>query len=228
MTAEQRIPSLFAGLSAPRLFGQSAFCHQAHIMLCLSLFRWPCEPAHAPTRVSRLQLVADGAGPLKKHSRLAQVRSDLAAAVESEEYTQAARLRDEMTTLSLDEEVAVLSANTNFYTAFSAGDFKDMAELWHDGEGGECVGCAHPGHPMIMGRSAVLETWKEIFNGPPISIAADVDCCRLLKGGQSAMVLCKEKVGDGGSALMATNLFEKCEDGAWRLVLHQAGPIGMP
>ena len=42
------------------------------------------------------------------------------------------------------------------------------------------------------------------------------------------MVLCKEKVGDGGSALMATNLFEKCEDGAWRLVLHQAGPIGMP
>jgi ketosteroid isomerase-like protein len=224
MTAET---DSFSVRGSVRTAFSAAFCHQAHIMLCLSLFRWPCEQAHAPTRVSRLQLVADGAGPLKKHSRLAQVRLALAAAVESEEYTQAARLRDEMTTLSLDEEVAVLSANTNFYTAFSAGDFKAMAELWHDGEGGECVGCAHPGHPMIMGRSAVLETWKEIFNGPPISIAADVDCCRLLKGGQSAMVLCKEKVGDGGS-LMATNLFEKCEDGAWRLVLHQAGPIGMP
>lgn len=56
-----------------------------------------------------------------------------------------------------------------------------------------------------------------------MKIVPEVDCCRLLRGGLSAMVLCKEKV-EGAGVLMATNVFEKSPvDGKWRMVSHQAG-----
>ena len=121
----------------------------------------------------------------------------------------------------------MLSANSAFYSAFGQQSLADMEALW-GGAGGDAatVACAHPGQALLLGREAVLESWEKIFDGPAMSITPEVECCRLLRGGQAAMVLCKERVGGvGAGALLATNIFEKDEDGTWRIVQHQAGPI---
>lgn len=161
-----------------------------------------------------------------RHGRLELLKNELAAAVGSEEYDTAARLRDELTTLSLDEEVAVLAANAEFYAAFSAKNLQAMEAVWGGHNGDEDVACAHPGFPSIKGRAKVIDSWRSIFRGSKIEVEPTIDCCRLLRGGLSAMVICREKLGDA-NALTATNVFEKDEHGKWYMVMHQAGPVMM-
>jgi ketosteroid isomerase-like protein len=119
----------------------------------------------------------------------------------------------------VSEEDAVLAANAAYYDAFSARDFAAMSAVWAD----EDISCIHPGWPALVGRQAVLSSYREILRNP---LQNRVVCrnAHALVGKDDARVLCAEIVGD--ATLAATNWFRRI-DGAWRLIHHQASPIIM-
>jgi hypothetical protein len=115
----------------------------------------------------------------------------------------------------MDERDAVLEANTDFYVAFARGDMAAMERLWATRED---ITCIHPGWQALVGREAVIESWRAILASPP-----PVRCigARAFVNGTSAHVICYEGLGDG--MLVATNLYLR-ENEVWRMTHHQAGP----
>jgi hypothetical protein len=115
-------------------------------------------------------------------------------------------------------EVEVLAANQAFYTAFARGDLTVIDALWAQRSP---VACIHPGWGALHGREDVMESWRSILEGGP---GPTVRCTRpsACVLGDSAYVVCGENIQ--GAELVATNFFIR-EDGAWKLVLHQAGPV---
>ena len=114
----------------------------------------------------------------------------------------------------------VLAANAAFYRAFSEADLAAMDALVarrHD------VSIIHPGWPAISGRGPVMETWRMIFAQDPQAVRPVNP--EVFAYGEAALVVVYEKAGD--VYLAASNLFIR-EDGDWRLVHHQAGPISAP
>jgi hypothetical protein len=115
-------------------------------------------------------------------------------------------------------EAEVLAANQAFYEAFARGDFAVIDALWARRAP---VACIHPGWGALHGREEVMASWRSILEGgsrPPVR------CIRPTAWvlGESAYVVCGERIQ--GAELVATNLFVR-EDGAWKLVHHQAGPV---
>ncbi|MDF3075096.1 MAG: uncharacterized protein K0S54_2763 [Alphaproteobacteria bacterium] len=119
--------------------------------------------------------------------------------------------------MSQDERQPVVAANRVFYKAFSERDFAAMDGLWARRSP---VACIHPGWPPIFQRENVMASWRGILGNEQ---QATVTCSdeRVLINGDTAIVICTEKVA--GNALVATNIFAR-EDGAWRMIHHQAGP----
>jgi ketosteroid isomerase-like protein len=118
----------------------------------------------------------------------------------------------------------ILKANTAFYKAFAERDYGAMAALWAQRTP---VSCVHPGWPPLMGRDAVLASWRDVLSAAePLDVR--VQEIGVQGYGDTALVLCGE-VLNGRAALSAANLFVR-EDGEWRLVFHQSGQIvsGMP
>jgi ketosteroid isomerase-like protein len=118
----------------------------------------------------------------------------------------------------LSDTDAVLSANLEFYRAFTNRDVAAMEELWASEAP---VVCVHPGWTVVTGRAAVLKSWRDILANPE---APHVMCHddRVFLYGDVATVLCEEELDTGH--LVATNMFVR-EAGAWRMVHHQASPI---
>ncbi|HEX6277709.1 MAG TPA: nuclear transport factor 2 family protein [Polyangiaceae bacterium] len=120
-------------------------------------------------------------------------------------------------------EAGVLEANHAFYRAFSDGDFEAMSRLWAERAPAVCM---HPGLPPLIGRSAVLDSWERILEE-----ATDWEMSshgvRVHVLGNAAFVTCFEASGDKPAMLVATNVFV-LEDGDWRMVHHQAGPLSEP
>jgi hypothetical protein len=120
-------------------------------------------------------------------------------------------------------EAEILRANAAFYRAFSRGDYPAMAELWARQAP---VACIHPGSPVLTGRQAVLESWREILgNPPPFEMRCESPTVHRL--GEAAVVTCYEANGKHPAHLAATNVFV-LEEGSWRMVHHQAGPLSRP
>lgn len=120
-------------------------------------------------------------------------------------------------------EAAVLGANAVFYRAFTRGDYAAMSELWAERAP---VTCFHPGGQALVGRSAVLDTWKQILGGPSsFALRCDWAAVRIL--GDAAIVTCYEGSDDEPAHLAATNVFA-LEDGRWRMIDHHAGPLSKP
>lgn len=113
---------------------------------------------------------------------------------------------------------AVLAANLEFYRAFAARDLSAMAALWARKAP---VACLHPGWTALVDRDEVLDSWRAILVNPDAPKIACFDE-RVFLYGDVALVVCEEEL-DGGT-LAASNLFVR-EEGAWRLVHHQAGQI---
>ncbi len=114
----------------------------------------------------------------------------------------------------MSETQAVRAANEAFYRAFAEGDLAAMEALWARAAP---VACIHPGWLALTDREAVIESWTVILGDPPPISATDA-VVHPLPG--AAFVTCVERVGD--IALVATNIFVP-EDGAWKIVHHQAG-----
>ena len=115
-------------------------------------------------------------------------------------------------------EAEVLAANEAFYDAFARGDPDAMDTLWARRAP---VACIHPGWDALQGRAEVVGSFRAILEGGGTgSIRCHAPRAFVL--GESAFVLCYESIE--GNELIATNLFCR-EDGVWKLVHHQAGPV---
>ena len=120
-------------------------------------------------------------------------------------------------------QAEVLDANATFYRAFTDGDYAAMSELWAQRAP---VTCFHPAARALIGRSAVLDTWRQILGGPSrLKLRCDQPIVRVI--GETAIVICYEGSNDEPAHLAATNVFV-LEDGRWRMVHHHAGPISRP
>ena len=115
------------------------------------------------------------------------------------------------------DEAALLAANAAYYQAFAARDLAAMNDLWAQ----EGVSCVHPGWPALIGRMAVLASYRDIFrNSQQEAVTARDE--KVLIDGEGGRIFCVEEVG--GGLLLATNWF-RLIDGAWRLLHHQASPL---
>jgi ketosteroid isomerase-like protein len=120
-------------------------------------------------------------------------------------------------------EAEVILANARFYRAFSQGDFVAMSGLWAERVP---VACFHPTAPALIGRDAVLQSFRQILRGAP-QFALRCEDAVITVVNETAILTCYEGAGDEPAHLAATNVFV-LEDGDWRMVHHHAGPLSQP
>ena len=113
-------------------------------------------------------------------------------------------------------------ANEAFYLAFETKDLNAMSHIWC--EQGDPV-CLHPGWPTLIGREAILESWRGILTNPHQSQVSFFDARVSLINDESAVVVCYEKTDD--QIMVATNVF-RVEGGRPRMYIHQAGFCAHP
>ncbi|MCY4345090.1 MAG: nuclear transport factor 2 family protein [Gammaproteobacteria bacterium] len=113
-------------------------------------------------------------------------------------------------------------ANEAFYMAFNRLDVAAMEALWSARH--EAV-CLHPGWPALIGREAIIDSWRSIFANPDQPPVTFHSASSRSMGPGIVAVVCYEVVA--GSTMVATNLFVE-EDGQPRLVLHQSGICARP
>jgi ketosteroid isomerase-like protein len=116
------------------------------------------------------------------------------------------------------DETAVLAANEAFYVAFARRDLQAMDGLWARRA---TVSCIHPGWEPLRGRAEVMASFHAILTGPGAPPVKSGRAAVTLLG-DAAFVICSESID--GAELVATNFFVR-EDDAWKLVMHQAGPV---
>lgn len=134
-----------------------------------------------------------------------------------EPFSRLISARISCTSQGMSDDAEILAANAAYYRAFTTADFAAMTRIWAE----DNVSCIHPGWPVLIGRPAILESYREILRNPNQE-RIDPRNETVMAAGDEARVICVEFVG--GSALAATNLFRRV-DGAWRMTHHQAGPI---
>ena len=117
-------------------------------------------------------------------------------------------------------EREIQAVNDAFYRAFRDRDYAAMEALWARAAP---IACMHPGMGPVSGRSAVLASWRGILGHPG---APTLQCSevRVHLLGTSAFVTCFEGSVGESARLVATNVLT-LEEGRWRLVHHQAGPL---
>lgn len=117
-----------------------------------------------------------------------------------------------------------LAANAAFYKAFSRGDARAMRQLWASGAH---VRCVHPGGGLLQGQE-VHTSWSQILgHGGTREIQMDNATAQVC--GCTAWVTGEEVLdGNAQHRLLATNVFERAEDGRWLMVHHHASPALVP
>jgi ketosteroid isomerase-like protein len=121
----------------------------------------------------------------------------------------------------MSDNDAILAANAAYYQAFSAGDVDAMTRIWAEDD----VSCVHPGWSPLVGRAAVIESYRNILMSTSRVRIAHRDGTAIVTGDEGR-VLCVEVV-EGTALLAATNVYRRVGD-AWRMVHHQASPIAVP
>jgi len=118
------------------------------------------------------------------------------------------------------DETDLRAANAAYYRAFATCDLPAMEAIWARDE----PSCVHPGWPPLLGRAAIIGSYRDIFRNPaqPAVTARDE---KILLSGDDGRVFCIESTG--GVLLAATNWFRRIS-GEWRLLHHQAGPLAAP
>jgi hypothetical protein len=121
----------------------------------------------------------------------------------------------------MSDRDAIMFVNDAFYMCFAAGDADGMDDLWAKSVS---VTCIHPGWESLVGRAAVIDSWRTIITAGAPQIRCREPEVSLY--GDTASVICFEEVE--GRFLIATNLFVR-EEEVWKMVHHQAGPTrGQP
>lgn len=127
-------------------------------------------------------------------------------------------MRSKIDQAKMAAEFGVRRAQCLFYEAFSNQDYDSMSELWSTDSDTQCN---HPGMPRMTGRKEIMNSWKDLFQGPQMNVEttdAVVDIC-----GGTAICKCVEAI-DASSKLEALNIYKR-EGGEWRMVFHMASPV---
>lgn len=113
---------------------------------------------------------------------------------------------------------ALLAANRRFYDAFTRADLGAMDDVWARIMP---VTCVHPGWTPLVEREEIMESWQAILAGSaPREI--EYGAAEAFPGDEMGYVICGQTIGE--TELVATNIFVR-EDGEWKMVHHQAGPV---
>lgn len=114
----------------------------------------------------------------------------------------------------MSPEDQLTETNDIFYRLMRTGDYGEMLNFWSRQRR---ICCTHPGHPMLVGRKAVMESWRMILtHNPPLIWPHDP---RPVITGSTAFVLTVERID--GAELMASNAYV-LEGSHWRMINHQA------
>lgn len=155
------------------------------------------------------------------------LQQDLEAAIKAEDYTRAAKLRDDLRLLHEDSKASVLAANSRFYNAFRNGDLAAMQAIWAKGDN---VYVVHPGAGRIAGYELVMGSWEIVCGAEhEFPILIDLKDVEVHVKGDVGYVTCMEVVKTKGSSWgkqVATNVFERI-DGQWYMCIHHASHIDM-
>ncbi|MFT5354497.1 MAG: ketosteroid isomerase-like protein [Polyangiales bacterium] len=117
-------------------------------------------------------------------------------------------------------EDTIKAANEVFYRAFREGDFAAMERIWASEVP---VACIHPGMAPIIGRGAVMASWRGILAHPGApALCSSAETVHVL--GTSALLTCLEGEENGLPRLVATNVFTM-ENGHWRLCHHHGAAL---
>lgn len=120
-------------------------------------------------------------------------------------------------------EEAIKAANSAFYRAFRERDFASMERIWASEVP---VACIHPGMAPLIGRDAVMASWRGIL-GHPGAPSLHSSAVRVHLLGTSALLTCLEGEENGLPKLVATNVFTM-ENGHWRLSHHHGAALLAP
>lgn len=118
------------------------------------------------------------------------------------------------------------AAEQAFYEAFRTGNLEAMRETWaaHDS-----VYCIHPRGDPLLGREAVMESWRDILDRGAVDIHAEPVSSSV--GANLAVHLVSEQLLDPEGRIvglvLATNVYE-LTDGGWRMLMHHASPAPPP
>ena len=159
----------------------------------------------------------------RKGQYLHDLQAQLDAAVASEDYRAAAKLRDAISDCLLDVQVAVELANRRFYTAFQSANHSDMLHIWSKGPHVQCI---HPGQRAISAYEHVMQSWEIIFRTIPRGdFRIELEDVRIHVIDRVAVVHCIESFSSGRDTgcIQATNVFE-CVNGKWMMILHHGSP----
>jgi uncharacterized protein (TIGR02246 family) len=118
----------------------------------------------------------------------------------------------------MSAESDVLPANAAFFEAFRRANPRLMADVWADDAS---VVCVHPGQAPIRGRSAVLESWRQVFTMLP---SCDLELQRQQAVVREEIAVVTSVVKTLGGTFAVTNLFMRA-GGAWKLVHHHSGSM---
>lgn len=113
------------------------------------------------------------------------------------------------------------SAEDAFYAAFRELDDEGMQTVWSDSTDASCI---HPGGGLLQGKSAVINSWREIFKEarPP---TIEHRLIRASADARLAVHTVEERVNSGSGSreaiILATNVYIYC-DGGWSMLAHHA------
>lgn len=152
------------------------------------------------------------------------LEQDLQKAIEEENYTQAAKIRDNLKSLHENGKASVLSANARFYNSFRNGDLATMQTLWSKGEH-VCV--VHPGVSGISGYDLVMGSWDLVWADYEFPLEIKIKDAQVHVRGDLGYVTCIEFIKTKGSSWgqqFVTNVFERV-NGQWYICVHHATPV---
>jgi ketosteroid isomerase-like protein len=127
----------------------------------------------------------------------------------------------------MQDDAGVLAANEEFYRAFESYDLPRMERLWVQAERSTCV---HPGWQLLRGWADIRESWLAIFTGLEV-LRFTLSDVRPHRQAALAWVTLHENIRNGpgpgrlASTVLATNVFERGDDGLWRIVHHHASHV---
>jgi SnoaL-like domain len=125
----------------------------------------------------------------------------------------------------VEDETAVILANTAFYAAFEERNFDTMSDLW---EHSDRVTCTHPGWSTLHGWAKVSASWVALLQNPQhLQFILTNEHVGVFEGG--AWVTCDENLLDGPSnnTVAAMNLFVRDASSrhGWRIVAHHGSVV---
>ncbi|CAA0830540.1 Nuclear transport factor 2 (NTF2) family protein [Striga hermonthica] len=171
----------------------------------------------------------DSGGSLSGESILLNEQTlerELQVAIDQENYTQAAKIRDSLKILQEDSKTSVLAANARFYNSFRKGDLAALQAIWSKGPHA-CV--VHPGVSGISGYDLVMGSWEFVWADYEFPLEIEIKDVEVHVKGDMGFVTCIEMVrtkGSGWGRHFATNIFERVDD-RWLICVHHASYVDL-